>query len=157
MVAALLQSGGHNSRSRASPESGCCKHGTLDPNGRPWPQRADKAQSVVKANHIHPDHLDPDVGKCLDTTLFWADKRGWDESWQYLLDNRHDFEFIFMISSGGYRGFEITCVHCDRSCTLTWDKQSCEQTLEANRLRFKSFLGQASWTSLPSSASKPIV
>ena len=61
-----------------------CKHGTLDPNGRPWPQRADKAQSVVEANHIHPDHLDPDVGKCLDTTLFHADKRGWDESWQYL-------------------------------------------------------------------------
>ena len=47
-----------------------CKHGTLDPNGRPWPQRADKAQSVVEANHIHPDYLDPDVGKCLDTTLF---------------------------------------------------------------------------------------
>ena len=134
-----------------------CKHGTLDPNGRPWPQRADKAQSVVEANHIHPDYLDPDVGKCLDATLFRADKRGWDESWQYLLDNRHDFEFIFMNTSGGYRGFEITCVHCDRSCALSWYKQSCEQTLEANRLRFESFLGQASCTSLPSSASKPIV
>ena len=66
-------------------------------------------------------------------------------------------EFIFMNTSGGYRGFEITCVHCDRSCALSWDKQSCEQTLEANRLRFKSFLGQASCISLPSSASKPIV
>jgi hypothetical protein len=130
-----------------------CKHGHCDQDGKPWPTRSEKRKEIAVANHVDPDSLE-DIGRTMDGTLFRDNKDGWDDSWKYLLENHQDFEYIFMNTNGGYRGFEVTCVHCQCSCTLSWNKNSGEEVLERNRAKWLSFLLQ---TSLPSTASKPIV
>ena len=130
-----------------------CKHGVNDPDEEPWPHHHNKELYITAFNHIGPNKLD-DIGRVMDSTIFQADKRGWDESWNYLLEHQHDFEYLFMNTKGGYRGFEVICVHCLRSCTLLWDKQTPSEAADAIRKKWLSFLCQQI---LPSSASKPIV
>jgi hypothetical protein len=59
-----------------------------------------------------------------------------------------------MNTQGGYRGFEVTCKHCQLLCFLTWPKGSAEEELKENRMKWLAFFGQ---TLLPGSAGKPIV
>ena len=107
-------------------------------------------------NHIDPS--DPnafdDIWRAMGSTIFEADKRGWDESWEYLVEHRADFEYLFMNTNGGYRGLELICVHCRRSCALSWSKPTSAEAADAIRKKWLSFLCQHV---LPSSGSKPIV
>ena len=130
-----------------------CKHGVKDPDEEPWPHHHNKELYITAFNHIGPNKLD-DIGRVMDSTIFQADKRGWDESWNYLLEHQHDFEYLFMNTKGGYRGLELICVHCRRSCTLLWDKQTPSEAADAIRKKWLSFLCQQI---LPSSARKRVV
>jgi hypothetical protein len=130
-----------------------CKHKAVDQTGKPWPRRGTQGKGIAGSSHVDPNNLD-DIGSSMDSTLFRSNKQGWDESWQHLLENRHDFEYIYMNTTGGYRGFEATCMHCQCSCILSWDKHSSEETLDTNRTKWLSFFCH---TPLPSSASKPTV
>ena len=130
-----------------------CKHTGSDQAGKPWPRRADKEKGTEPSVRVDPDNLEY-VGRSMDQTLFRSNKQGWNQSWQHLLESRYDFDYLFMNTTGGYRGFELTCVHCQCTCTLSCDKHSSEETLEATRTKWLSFFCQ---TPLPSSASKPIV
>ena len=130
-----------------------CKHGHWDQDGKPWPTRSELEKEITVSKHVDPNSLE-DIGRTMDGTLFRDNKDGWDESWKYLMENHQDFEYIFMNTKGGYRGFEVACVHCQCSCALSWNKNSGEEALERNCAKWLSFLLQ---TSLPNTDSKPIV
>lgn len=134
-----------------------CKHGAHDHDGKPWPHNCNKEKSITAMNHIDPNDSNAfdDIWRVMDSTIFEADKRGWDESWEYLVEHRADFEYLFMNTNGGYRGLELICVYCRRSCTLLWDKKSTSaEAYDAIRKTWLSFLCQHV---LLSSGSKPIV
>ena len=116
-----------------------CQHGVEDPDEKPWPQHHNKELYITAFNRVGPDKLD-DIGRVMDSTIFQNDKRGWDESWKYLLEHQYDFNYLFMNTTGGYRGFEVICVYCLRSCTLRWDKQTPSEAAAAIRKKWLSFL-----------------
>ena len=139
--------------SAVSVSSLVCKHGAHDHDEKPWPQHDTKGSDITVENHIDPSTLE-EIWPVMDNTVFRDDKRGWGESWKYLLEHRVDFEYVFMNTSGGYRGLELICVHCRRSCTLKWNKHTSAGAADTIRKKWLSFLCQQV---LPSSASKPIV
>ena len=116
-----------------------CQHGAEDPDKKPWPKHHNKELYITDFNSVGPDKLDT-IGRVMDSTIFQNDKRGWDESWKYLLEHQSDFEYLFMNTNGGYRGLELICRNCRRSCTLKWDRKTPSEAAHAIRQKWLSFL-----------------
>ena len=106
---------------------------------------------ITASNQTDSTNLEH-IGWTMDTTLFRREKQGWGECWQYLLQDRQAFEHVFLNITGGYRAFEITCLHCQRLCAVTWDISNDEEALQATRRKWLSSFRQET---LPGSASEP--
>ena len=92
-----------------------CIHTACDGYGKEWPHRDEVRQDIETANKVDADKLEH-IAQCMDGTLFRTDKNGWTDAWNSVSVNREAFDYIFMNTSGGDRGFQITCKHCHSFC-----------------------------------------
>ena len=57
-------------------------------------------------------------------TLVREDKTGWSEVCTEMEQHLNLFEWKYMGTSGGYRGFEACCHQCGVKCLISWNKSS---------------------------------
>jgi hypothetical protein len=125
-----------------APNTVDCKHSALDQHGMPWPHQSETIVSITSENRIEREDL-AHVGQIMDFTLFHFDKRGWKESWNHLLENKQHFTYLFMTTAMCSGCFQMSCVHCNRLCTLYWEKANADSSqLRDTRNQCVSFLGQ---------------
>ena len=103
-----------------------CIHTACDGYGKEWPHRDEVRLDIEMSNKVDADKLEH-IAQTMDDTLFRTDKNGWTDTWDCLSVNREAFDYIFMNTSGGYRGFQITCKHCHSFCCMSWRKDSTEE------------------------------
>jgi hypothetical protein len=144
---------GQSSSSGSSAPPPLCKHTASDFAGLQWVHRSKAKRSIPIDNKVAAEQFTK-ITQCMDSTLFRDDKNGWDESCKHLFKHIDDFEYVFMNTQGRYRGFEITCKHCQRLRVLTWSNKSTKEYDKANRMKWLAFFGQKL---LPGSASIPMV
>ena len=90
------------------------------------------------------DIIVSDIGNMIqrmDDTLFYEDKKGWDECKLKMESTKTKFTFALMATKSKKRGCAVYCNQCLKGCAVTFSNRSLLHDKEVLRLQWLSFWG----------------
>jgi hypothetical protein len=98
-----------------------CMHTAADSKGEAWPCTKDLEVMIWEGNKYSEDSVG-NLIQTLDSTLFQYNMRAWVDMQRYMLEKKGAFDFYYMNTSSGHRGFMLACKNCDKLAKISWKK-----------------------------------